>query len=190
MQGPHQVWGASGIPDGNRFLRLLYNRVADVLIVVAQTELGTVPVKRLYFRPVTEPSYHPVPVQDSLEIQEDPASSETAAYLIYNEMRLRPPQPGFSEVGADWVSVRRFSFETMVSEIVLDRPGLRPPPPYLSGWVSGILAVWPDGTGAVCSVGFKKTAGNGGFVVDYFVYDVSFKDGLRRQITALPQVFF
>jgi hypothetical protein len=50
--------------------------------------------------------------------------------------------------------------------------------------VSQILSVSPDGSGAVCVVGL--TAGG---AMTYFVYEVSFAEGLGRMIAELPQVF-
>jgi hypothetical protein len=186
----YEPWADLGVPGQGRIHRLLYNRPSDTLTVVVQKQLkGGLPVKRLYFRAVTEASYHPIAVQDRLESQEDAACCEAAPFLIYNVIQFRPPERGSSAFAADYAGVRRFNLATSLSEMVLDNQSLRPSPPYVSGWVSSIIALWPDGGGAVCTVDLQRPEGNDRLVTDTFVYEVSFKDGLRRQVAALPRIF-
>jgi hypothetical protein len=179
---------------------LLYNRATDTLVaVMAQGfNLGP-PVHRLYARRLPEATYHPVGVRDELESQRDAHSCERAPFLIFNELRFRKPQPmpAYLEVvlqgrklppepwGADWIGIRRLDLETGEDTRVLDEGSLNPPPPYTSGWVSQILSVSADGSGAVCTVGLMPGGG-----VDYFVFEVSLAHGLRRMIAKLPDVFF
>jgi hypothetical protein len=158
------------------------------------------PVERLYYRRLPGEAYHPVGVRHELESQQDAECCERTPYLIFNEMRFREPRrtPAYLETvlkgkgfslppegwAGDWLSVRRFNLESGEDEGVLDRESLRPPPPYTSGWVSRILSVSADGSGAVCRVGL--TPGGG---VDYYVAELSLADGIRRLIARLPRVF-
>jgi hypothetical protein len=161
-----------------------------MLIVVVHRELPAgPPVNRLYFRAAAGGSYQALPVQGDSESQEDAASCEAAPFLIYSEMRVRPPDPSSSGFAADWIGLRRFDFVRGVSETVLHKQSLCPPSPYVSGWVSSIISAWPDGLGAVCKLGFERPVANGGSLVDYYIYDVAFGDGLGRQVAALPLIF-
>jgi hypothetical protein len=187
LAGP---WAETGIPGRACVDRLLYNRTCESLVVVIRKQLNTrLNVNRLYFRGVADTSYDAVPVQHSCESQEDAACCEAAPFLIYNEMRLSPPAPRSSGCAADWKGIRRFNLTTGLSQLVLDKESLRPPRPYTAGWVSSIIAPWPDGSGAVCRVGLEKCESSNRVVMDYFVFEISFQDGLLRQIAALPRVF-
>lgn len=183
-------WADAGIPGQTRIVKLLYSRAAEVLVVVVDKELESgLFGKRLYVRAVTETSYHPIPVQDALEIQESAACCDLTPFVIYNELRFRPPKAGFSEGAADWVGVCKFNLSTGARETILDRQSLRAPRPYISASVSNILAAWPDGLGAVCTLALKRAERKDKLVVEYFVFDVSFEKGLVRQIASLPRVF-
>jgi hypothetical protein len=133
-----------------------------------------------------------------LESQQDAHCCEKTPYLIFNEMRIREPRPrpGYLDVvlkgkgpppepwEADWCGIRRVNLETGEDLRVLDEDGLRPPPPHTSGWVNQIVDVSADGSGAICVVGLSP-----GGQMSYFVYELSFRDGLGRLVADLPQVF-
>lgn len=182
---------------------LLYNRRANTLVAVMhrRPEPGP-PVERLYYRRLPGESYQPVDVRHEFESQETAHCCDGSPYLVFNVMRFREPEPRgvpahlaavLSEKDlprrpgrwfADWVGIRRFDLETGVDAQVLVQETLRPPAPYTSGWVSEILSVRADGSGAVCKVGF--TPGGG---VDYYVVEVSFGSGATRVIARLPELF-
>ena len=175
---------------------LLYNRPSDTLVAVMAR--NDPPAHRLYYRRLPGASYCPVGVRHELESQQDAHCCEHAPLLIFNEMRFREPRPlpayleaalkgkGLppQEWAADWLGIRRFNLETGEDRRVLDEESLCPPPPYTSGWVSQILSVSADGSGAVCVVGLTT-----GSPTEYFVYEVSLAGGLRRMVAELPQVF-
>ena len=174
---------------------LLYSRPANVLVAVMAR--SDPPAHRLYYRRLPGTAYHPIDVRDELESQQDAHCCERTPYLIFNEMRFREPRarPGYLDVvlkgkvppepwGADWVGIRRVNLETGEDVRVLDEESLRPPPPHTSGWVSQILGVSADGSGAVCVVGLTP-----GSQMSYFVYELSFRDGLGRLVAELPHVF-
>jgi hypothetical protein len=191
---PDEPLGAAAPPGAVE--RLLYNRPSDTLVVLMARTAP--PAHRLYFRRLPGKAYSSVGVGHELESQEDAHSCDSAPLLIFNEMRFREPvpppahvkavlrgkQPPPVEWAADWLGIRRFNLETGEDLRVLDEGSLRVPPPYTSGWVSQILSVSADGSGAVCVVGLTP-----GGEVTYFVYELSFSDGLGRQIAELPQVF-
>ena len=116
---------------------------------------------------------------------------------LSDELRFREPEPvpAFLEkmlkrsmppkgFGADWSGIRHFNLETGADELIVDGEKLRPFPPYTSGWVSKLMSVSSDGTGAVGTVGL--TAGG---KMDYFVCELSFAAGLKRTITKLANPF-
>jgi hypothetical protein len=105
----------------------------------------------------------------------------TPAYL---QTLLKGNAPPHKQWSADWLGIRRFNLETKEDKLILDIESLRPPPPYTSGWVSDILSVSGDGSLAVCVVGLTP-----GSVMKYFVYELSFADGLQRLVAELPDVF-
>ena len=175
---------------------LLYSRPANVL--VAAMARANPPAHRLYYRRLPGTAYHPIGVRDELESQQDAHCCERTPYLIFNEMRFREPRPqsGVLDVvfkgkrpppagwGADWVGIRRVNLETGEDVRVLDEESLRSPPPYTSGWVSQLLGVSSDGSGAVCVAGLFS-GGTGA----YFVCELSFRDGVGRLVAELPDVF-
>jgi hypothetical protein len=181
---------------------LLYNRRSNTLVAVLDRRPDSgPPVKRLYYRRLPGDDYRPVDVRHEFESQETAHCCEGSPYLVFNEMRFEepespriptylegllkdkhmPPQVGW---GADWLGIRRFDLETGEDARVLVEETLRPPPPYTTGWVSGILSVRADGSGAVCTAGFMPGGG-----VDYYVVEVSFTGGVSRVIAKLPHVF-
>jgi hypothetical protein len=174
---------------------LLYSHPANALVaVLTQT---SPPAHRLYYRRLPETAYHPVEVQDEFESQQDPHCCDRVPCLVFNEMRFRPPQPRSGYLGtvlngnrptesweADWVGIRRVNLETGEDVRILDEESLHPHPPHTSGWVSQILDVSPDGSEVVCVVGLSL-----GSEMSYFVYELSFRDGLRRLVAELPHVF-
>jgi hypothetical protein len=119
-------------------------------------------------------------------------------FLIFNEMQFSKlrPTPAYLKVflkgaelphdgwGVNWVGIRRINLETGEDTQVLDQESLGVPPSYASGYVSRILSVSADGSGAVCVVGLMH-----GSQMKYFVYELSFDAGLGRKITELPNVF-
>jgi hypothetical protein len=180
---------------------LLYNRSTDTLVAVMANgfEPGP-PVHRLYTRRLPGVKYRPIGVRHEWESQQDAHSCERTPFLIYNEFRFREREPRTVPAylgpmlkmydlppegwGADWLGIRVYNLETGEDVRVLDGGQLNPPPPYTSGWVSDILSVSADGSGAVCKVGLMPGGG-----VDYFVFEVSLKYGLMRMIAKLPEVF-
>ncbi len=86
--------------------------------------------------------------------------------------------------GANWLVVRRFNLETGEDTCVLDVESLHLPTPYTRGWVSQLLSVSPDASAAVCVVGLC-----GRSQIRYYVYELSFAEGLQRRIAELPHVF-
>jgi hypothetical protein len=179
--------------------RLLYNRPSDTLVVIVARALDEgLTVQRLYHRHVAESSYQPVGVRDQLECQKDAHCCDDTPLLIFNEMRFREPRPRpayLQEIlkgkpappqgwGADWIGVRRFNLATEEDKRIVDKETLNPPAPYTSGWVSQIMSVFADGSGVVCKVGLSW-----GGRMDYFVYELSFTEGLKRKIAELPRVF-
>jgi hypothetical protein len=185
----------AGRPPG-RVERLLYNRLSDTL--VAMMARSEPPTHRLYYRRLPDTAYRPIGVRHELESQQDAHCCDGTPFLIFNEMRFREPRPtpGYLKVvlkgkdppperwGADWLGVRRFNLETNEDTRVLDEQSLQVPLPHTLGWVSRILNVSADGSGAVCVVGLTP-----GSRMTYFVYELSFTDGLGRKIAELPQVF-
>jgi hypothetical protein len=183
-------FGDVGLPGDVRFVNLLYNRRSETLVAVISRELRPgFSINRLFLRPVGESAYVPISVDDSTDTHEDASCCEDAPFLIFNVLRVRPFGWDHSVPAAGWIGVCRFNLETKVNEMVLDKSNLRPSPPYASGWVSHIISVRPDGSGAVCSVGLKRRESDERQVMDYFVYEVSFIHGLVRQIARLPAVF-
>jgi hypothetical protein len=94
---------------------------------------------------------------------------------------LMPGPVGSQRAGNQW---NRGASDRSSTDRVLDEESLHVPPPYTSGWVSQILSVSADGSGAVCVVGLTP-----GSQMTYFVYELSFNDGLGRKVAELPQVF-
>jgi hypothetical protein len=186
-------------PGGVR--QLLYNRPSDTLVAVMGLRPSP-PLQRLFYRRLPWEEYCPVGVRHELESQEDAHCCERVPYLVFNEKRFREPDrqrvPAYLEPllkdrgltpppemwGADWLGIRRINLETGEDTRVLDEESLRPPLPYTSGWVSQIISVSADGSGAVCQVGL--TPGGG---VDYWVMELSFFGGPRRMVARLPYVF-
>lgn len=186
-QTGHEPKPDAGIAQPRRIQRLLYNRASDTLVLVVRKKLDTgLQLDRLYLRAVMDASYHPVPIQDSLETHQEPVCAESAPFLIYNAIRFGATQGSPSVFPGNWVGVRRLNLITGHNEVVLSSENLQPPPGYASGWVSGVISAWADGNGAVCTVGLKRPNGER---VSYSVYDVSFEHGLQRQLAALPLVF-
>ncbi len=178
---------------------LLYNRPADTLVaVIARGSPPGPPLHRIYARRLPAAAYRPIGVRHELESQQDARCCERAPLLIFNEFRFREPSPipaylkatlrgrelPHDSWGADWLGVRRLDLETGAEARVLDEGSLHPPAPYTSGWVSEILSVTADGSGAVCTVGL--TPGGG---MDYYVFEVALPGGLRRMVAKLPDVF-
>ncbi len=175
---------------------LLYNRPANTLI--ARMVHSEPPRHRLYYRRLPELAYRPVTVRDEWESQKDAHSCELMPYLIFNEMRLQEPEPTPAYLKivlkgkalppepwrATWLGIRRFNLEKGEDTRILDRESFRVPPPYTSGWVSQILSVSADGSGVIGVVGLLR-----GSKMTYFVYELSFAEGLGRKIAELPQVF-
>jgi hypothetical protein len=175
---------------------LLYNRPSDSLVAIMFRSAP--PAHRLYFRRLPDSAYHPIGVRDEFESQADAHCCDRTPFLIFNEMRFREPRPSPAYLkfafkgkelspdiwGADWLGIRRFNLETGEDIRVLDKESFHVPPPYASGWVSQILSVSPDGSGAVCVVGLSS-----GGQVHYFVHELSFTDGLGAMIAELPRVF-
>jgi hypothetical protein len=176
--------------------RLLYNRPSDTLIAI--TVGSEPPTHRLYYRRLPDTTYSPISVRHESESQQDAHCCDGTPFLIFNELRFREPRPtpDYLKIvlkgkalppeglGADWVGIRRFNLETGDDIRVLDEESLHLPPPYTSGWVSQILSVSADASGAVCAVGLTP-----GSMMKYFVYEVSFTNGLGRKVAELPQVF-
>jgi hypothetical protein len=185
-------WANIGMPEQVRILRLMYNATAQGLVaeVLTHIEPGKgLAVKRLYYRSVDASRYRPVPSASTLVTHEDGASCAAAAFVIYNELRFRTAESDVDSGAADWLALRRFDLVTGVSDSSVDAECLCVPAPYVAGWISQIMSAWPDGDGAVCTVGLERPPDiNQKVVVDYYVYDVSFKEGLRRQITPLPHI--
>ena len=186
----HEPWIDAGIPGQCRVERLLYNRPSNTLVAVVNTlvEGSKLSVFRHYVRAATATHYSPVNARHDCESQMSAACCEAAPFMIYNEWRFRAHEET-STHAADWECVAQVDLATGIGETVLDAYSLRPPPPYNSGWISDILAAWPDGSGAVCKIALAIVEGNAKLAIGYFVYDVSFKDGLVRQITSLPHIF-
>jgi hypothetical protein len=165
--------------------RLLYNRPSHSLVAVMDVRLKKgQPAQRLYYRRLPAEAYRPVGVRHELESQQDAHCCEAAPYLVYNAIRFESQRDREGGFEANWVGIRRFNLETGLDEQVLDERTLCLGTPESSGWMSRIMGVSSDGSGAVCTVGLT-TCGEGG----YFVYEVSFAEGLKRMVTKLPRVF-
>lgn len=187
-----ESWADVGISGHANVLRLLYNDAARALVVEVSEHLeslGGIAVKRLFSRLVVESWYRPIPAENSFVTQTDGTSCAAAGFLVFNELQFRPADGDMGVGAADWFALRRFDLRSGVSDLAVDARDLRVPAPYRSGWVSEILAAWPNGDGAVCKVGLERHPdADGKVMVDYFVYDVSFKDGLVREIATLPLI--
>ena len=186
-------------PDAGRPLghvhQFLYNRPSDTRIAVM---IGSEsPAHRIHYRRLPGTAYRSVGVMHELESQQDVHSCQETPFLIFNELGFRKPRPTPTYLkvvlkgkdlppergwGADWLGIRRFNLETGEDTRVLDEDSLRPPPPYTSGWVSELLSVSADGSGAVCVVGLTP-----GSQMKYFVYEMTFAHGLKRMVAELPQ---
>jgi hypothetical protein len=196
---PENPWGDSGVPAGNRE-RLLFNGPSETLVAVISRGLGPKepPVRRLYYRRLTNSKYEPIGLRHEFESHEHAHCCEAAPYLVFNEMRFeaRPPRPEYLMTvvkkkwlhprgwGADWIGIRRVNLLTGEDKRVIEPESLNFSPTYSNGWVSEILSVDSDATLATCIVGLDL-----GDRVDYSVFEVSLTEGLRRKIADLRPNF-
>jgi hypothetical protein len=174
---------------------LLYNRSSQTLIADMLSDES--PVHRLYYRKLPGTAYLSIAVQDEGDSQSDAQSCESSPYIIFNVMRYtrlpQPPPPAPWTIkekepsdpgwGGNWIGIHRFNLVTGEDARVFDELRLRLPQPFTSGWISGILSASNDGSGAVVVMGLSTG------IMRYFVYELSFIDGLGRQIAELPYTF-
>jgi hypothetical protein len=155
-QPPHPTgWDTDGIEGEHRFVTLLYNEPADVLIAQFERKVagGRYPVRSIYMKRREEPRYAKVFGTDDLSsaFYIVAASKKPVAFFdvhVASVDRWRADTPG---MGFDWSHIAQIDLRTGSVTTVVDAAAFRER--HEGAWVSDLASADEDGQAVLCRIG-------------------------------------
>jgi hypothetical protein len=146
---------AIAIEPGFRPLATVYNPASSTIVASVERHSSDAFERRLFFRHVSERTYHPVPSPSPEIHYQDLITSSTLALIYYLVYRVTKDERngGFS---GDWLSVDRFDLTQRLGKTVIAKNAIQLPSPYTRGWVSQLFGVSQDDSMIFCSCGLER----------------------------------
>jgi hypothetical protein len=156
-------WDADGIEGDDRFVTLLYNEPADVLIAQFERMVaeGQYPVRSVYMRRTQETRYGKIFGTDDISsaLHTVAASKKPVAFFdvhVASVDRWPEGQPG---MGFDWSHIARIDLLNGSVTKVIDAAAFREK--HEGAWVSDLLSADEDGQSLVCRIGMGRKLPDG-----------------------------
>ena len=150
---PMPEWNEIGIPDGFGPYRLLYNPPSETVIIELRPIGENFLPNQLFFRKKDVQRYEPVNHADSMTSTESVVTSLERPLLFYLSNKLTKRDRGYA---GDLIGSYSFDLQKEIHVQLADKTSLGLPPPYVDGWVTGLVDVSSDATQLYLTVGMME----------------------------------
>ena len=172
-----------GIPAGYRWKTLLYNPASESLIIeMAETNTGHLPMSRLFVRHKDGSHYEPVGTPSDDVSYESPVTCERQPVLIFNSVK-------WAGGGGSPDGVYSFNLRTKELTVCIAKDALDVPVPHLRSWISTLVSLSDGGQILYLKVGIEKSVPGGG-VVHYYLASLALTDNKLELLSLLKDIRF
>jgi len=166
-------WREAGIPDGYTASQLLYNPIAETLILELKGLAKGLYPKRLLVRHRTAERYEQIGNPAEEISYESPARSERQPLVVFSSKKLHKSSAGDYR-SADWDAAYIFNLQSKELSVCVSKDSFVVPPLYDErGWISEVLGLSDDGSWAYVIAGLGKRQDNGGKAEVHYDYHVA-----------------
>jgi hypothetical protein len=181
-------WKEIAIPKGLGPCRLLYNPPSGIVIAELSSIGDEFSPNRLYIRKTDSPKYEPIKLSGQMLSSESAVTSLGRPSLFYLSNKFTKRDKGFS---GDWEGLYSFDLQQRTHLKIADKDSLRLPPPYVEGWVTGLLDVSADASELYLTIGMMPPKSSDGFqAVTYQLARMDLPTGNIHVISQLKGAFF
>lgn len=173
---------SAGIPAGYRWRNLVYNPASEsVIIEMARTDTGHLPMSRLFTRHIHEEVYEHVGNPPDDVSYESPVTCEKQPIVIFSSTKWEGGAGNHDGV---------YVFNLLTKEITtfIAKDTLDIPEPHLRSWVLTLVSLSDDGQTLYLKVGIQTRSGSG--TVDYYLASLELADKKVQLLSRLKDVRF
>ena len=172
-----------GIPAGYRWKNLLYNPASESIVIeMARTDTGHLPMSRLFARHKDAAVYEPVGNPADDVSYECPVTCEKQQIVIFNSMK-------WAGGGGNPDGVYLFNLKTKELTVCIAKDALMIAEPHLRSWILALVSLSDDGQTLHMKVGIEKPVSGGG-VVEYYLASFALLDKKLELLSQLKDVRF
>jgi len=172
-----------GIPAGYRWKNLLYNPASESIVIeMARTDTGHLPMSRLFTRRKDAAVYEPVGNPSDDVSYECPVTCEKQPIVIFNSIK-------WAGGGGTPDGVYLFNLKTKELTVCIAKDALMIAEPHLRSWILALVSLSDDGQTLHMKVGIEKPVSGGG-VVEYYLASFALLDKKLELLSQLKDVRF
>jgi len=172
-----------GIPAGYMWKRLLYNPASEsVVIEMARTDTGHLPMSRLFTRRKDAIVYEPIGNPSDDVSYECPVTCEKQPIVIFNSVK-------WAGGGGSPDGVYSFNLKTKELTSCIAKDALVIAEPHLRSWILALVSLSDDARTLYLKVGIEKPVSGGG-LVEYYLASLTLLDKQLELLSQLKDIRF
>jgi len=181
-------WEEIAIPEGFGPHRLLYNPPSETVIVELSSIGEEFFPNQIYIRKKDSPKYGPIKNLEKMVSAESAVTSLERPVLFYLSNKLTKMEKGF---GGDLIGLYSFDLQKRTHLKIADKNSLRFPPPYVEGWITGLVDVSADASQLHLTIGMMSPGTSSGFrMVNHQLARMDLATGDIHPVSHLKGTFF
>ena len=181
-------WEEIAIPEGFGPHRLLYSPTSETVIAELRSTGEQFLPNQIFVRDKDAAKYQRVTDSDLMTSSESAVTALGSPLLFYLSNKLTKRDARFY---GDFEGVYSHDLRKRMSTKFADKHSLQLPPPYVKGWVTGLLDVSAEGTELHLTVGMMGPEPSSGFrLVSYQLARMEVKTGRIELVCKLRGSFF
>ncbi len=172
-----------GIPSGYTTSRLLFNSVAQVLILELRGTGGMhlLPT-RLFCRHRDAEAYEPIGKPSDDLSYESPVTCNSEPIILFNSLKW-----DISRRSGDWGGVYRFRLDTKDLAICVSKEQLRFSQPHGRMWIVELISLSEDASTLYVNIGIEKEV-SGGAIVNYYLAKINLPNQELELLSPLKDI--
>ncbi|MGA2359283.1 MAG: Clp protease N-terminal domain-containing protein [Terriglobales bacterium] len=172
-----------GIPAGYRWKNLIYNAASESIIIeLARTDTGHLPMSRLFTRHKDTAVYEPVGNPSDDASFESPVTCGKRPIVMFNSMKWAGGRGNPDGVYA-------FNLNTKELTVCVAKDSLTIPEPHLRSWILTLVSLSDDAQTLYLKVGIEKPVSGGG-VAEYYLASLALLDKKLELLSQLKDIRF
>ena len=155
-------WEEIAIPEGFGPYRLLYNPPSETVIAELQSVGKQFLPNQIYNRRKNALKNEPITDVAETESSESAVTCHQCPLLFYLSNSLKKLDDHHS---GDWLGLHSIDLESRKHHKIADKNTLKLPPPYVEGWITGLVSASADGSELYLTVGMMPPDTSSGFQI-------------------------